>query len=100
MTKPLPTVEDLRVFVELPDDSATHIENLENALRRAHELLAMPPEEVERDAERWKFLPLVHPMDICTVAMGAPTPQEFRRGMERAVDKLIDMAKQREPQKG
>jgi hypothetical protein len=47
-----------------------------------------------QNAERWEFLPLVHPMDLCAIAMGTQTPQDFRRGIEDAVDKIIAMAKQ------
>lgn len=69
------------------DLSGAYAEAIDLCRELERELAAL-----KRDAERWAFLPLLHAMDITAEVMGAQTPQDLRRGLERRVDALIAKA--------
>jgi hypothetical protein len=48
-----------------------------------------PNDEQLQAARRWGALMLMDPMDIVTVAMGAPTDEEFMGKMEERCDRLL-----------
>lgn len=58
----------------------------------------MPPEANElavmtRDARRWAALIFLDPMDIVTVAMGAPNATEMVAKLEERADRFIEKAR-------